>query len=338
MNSRQLMVQGLHLHDIASKDPKSIPYLRESLEDEAIPTISQAFLYGSHANDGSSRATYILAAPAAKTFMAIVVTRSGETSVNLSRIWKRIIEENTPQSVEEGDDDSCEGLDYFKNLLPHDVKFTMHAFKTKEEAWKDIGSALSSLRSGSGVATKNRGTGFRTSGNLSYGLEECIPATQQFPVVYVSSNAADGKYLPIGWETRAVTTGIGRFTEMGAWLPKQLALSRFAGIPVGNISIRDVHVQALDVLFGRELSNNNHVLWASPSHVPDLGGIELDDNAFEEDQGTVPEHISPGSYRVVCVDTELSNVAIATLLSSRHVTQLEGTDLAFDAAANPNTI
>ncbi len=369
--TRQLMSQGLQLHDIVSRDAETVPYLRENLDPEAAPTVNQAFIFGSHASDGSSRAMYILAAPAAKIVTGVVVTPSGESSINLARVWRKLVEDKAeagkPKEEETEDQanasESEDESGILRSMLSEDVEFVVRAFKTRTEAWSEIGSTLSSLRSGSGVAAKNRGAGSRmvlvaqwpaldatsispslltakpsqilgSASTFSRGLEDCVPAARQFPVVYVSSNASDGNYLPIGWEMRAATTAMSRFAEMGTWLPRQLSLSRFAGIPVGNVSVRDVHSQALDVLVGRELSNNNHVLWASPSQLPDLGGLESEDNLFDDEQVAVPEHSTPGSYRVVCVDTELSNIAVATLLSSSYVNQLEGTDLAFDAAGS----
>lgn len=374
--TREVLKEGLHLHDVMYRSPEAVPYLRESLDLDAEPTVNQAFIYGSHAGDGSSRAMYLVVAPSSKIATAVVVTASGSTSVNLTRIWRRLAdakggdsqptqERTETQTLDVDAMPESEG-DVIRSMLPDDVEFSVHAFKTRAEAWADIGSILSSLRSGNGVAVKNRGSGFRTvlvaqwpaldatglsadilkskpstvlgsASSSARGLEECVGAARQFPVVYVSSNAGDGNYLPVGWENRAALTAMSRFTEMGTWLPRQLYLSRFAGIPVGNVSVRDVHAQALDVLVGRALCSNNHVLWASASQLPDLGGLEAEDNLFDDGPTATPEHSTAGSHRVVCVDTELSNLAVATLLSSSHVNQLEGTDLAFDAAAGAGT-
>ncbi len=366
LTTRQILSHGLQLDDIAPKDPKSVPYLKESLDENSRSTVHQAFLYGSHSSDGSSRATYLLVAPAAKLFFAFVVTPSGTANVNLKRIWERLVKESGGRG--KGNDDDSDGgvvedtdsRSPIEDLLPDEVQFVARAFTTREEAYEDLGKTLSELRTSSGVGSRNRGTGYRTiivvqwpipdlntvnqsiqnsdvpsstnpsQKTTSLELEDLVPAAKQFPIVNVTSNPNDGNYLPIGWETRALTTAASRFAEMGAWLPKQLALAKFAGIPVGNVSLRDVHIQALDVLFGRELASNNYVLWASPTNAPDLGGAETDDNDFDEEQVATVEHSTPGSHRVVCIDTELSDLAVATILSSDLVNQMEGTDLAFD--------
>ena len=51
----------------------------------------------------------------------------------------------------------------------------------------------------------------------------------------------------------------------------QLELSRYAHIPLGNLS-RDPSILVSDVFFSRHLVKHNHVLWVSPSDRPDLGG------------------------------------------------------------------
>ena len=82
---------------------------------------------------------------------------------------------------------------------------------------------------------------------------------------------------------------------MSNWLSSQLHISKFAGIPIGNISSTDVYSKALDVLVGRELINPDHVLWASGGRQPGLGGIEKDDCELQNEMATVPQVTSPGS-------------------------------------------
>ncbi|KAI0557815.1 DNA polymerase epsilon catalytic subunit [Gracilaria domingensis] len=165
-------------------------------------------------------------------------------------------------------------------------------------------------------------------------LQECIAATRSYPLIRVPNNAEDGNYLPVGWEHRATTTDLSRYGDITDWLLNQLLLSRFAGIPIGNMSLTDVHAQALDVLVGPELINRDHILWASTSSQPDLGGLEEDDCNLQNEMRSVPEVTNPGSYHTICIDTELSNLSIVTNPSSYYVNQVEGTDLAFDAAAD----
>ena len=52
----------------------------------------------------------------------------------------------------------------------------------------------------------------------------------------------------------------------------QLEHSRYAHIPVGNF-YSDAVVYAADVFYSRHLARHNHVIWATPTDQPDLGGM-----------------------------------------------------------------
>lgn len=358
MTSKSLLRNGLLLDDIVGKGPEKAPYLTNSVGRNSGSVVNQAFLYGSHALDGSSRALYAIVAPAAKLVHVVAVTPGGNLNVNVKRLWKRVLEERTSSMTDPPDE---EGQPRNHNLvLPSDTVFTTNGVTSRGEAWADIQLFLSNLKSGSRLSENTRSTGMKTillaqwpeidvslaaEGVLrgkedarvqsSVGsLENCIPVASSYPVVHLSSNAEDGNYMPVGWESRAVTTALSRYSEVSNWLSSHIQVARFAGIPLGNVCSSDFYSQALDVLVGRELLNRDHVLWASNSSKPDIGGFEEDDANLPHEIPSVPEVSLPGSYRTVCIDTELSNLAIATILSSAHVNQLEGTDLAFDAAAN----
>ena len=53
-------------------------------------------------------------------------------------------------------------------------------------------------------------------------------------------------------------------------------MSAYMEIPIGNLP-EDVPLFALDTIFARQLQSKNHILWASPSSVPDFGGKDLED-------------------------------------------------------------
>lgn len=350
-SSAKMLAKGIDLDDLVPKNAESVPYLATSLGATSKPLLNQAFLYGSHSLDRTSRSLYLLVAPAARQVVAIYVSSASRAPrINFASVWSKVVAARQ--------DDDPEAGPSLADALPSDVKYDVRISKTRAEAMAVLNSALQSLRD-STVTSKNRGAGRRmmvlaqwpneaftatsethTVNRLSLlsksvsDLETCLPALSGYPVVRITSNAGDGNFQPLGWESPAATLALTRFADIRNWLPNQLTLARFAGIPVGNMSIKDVHSQALDVLVGRELRNQDHILWASESARPDLGGVEEEDNIVSEESIPAPEFSIPGSYRTVCIDTELSDLAVATILASSHVNQLEGTDLAFDAAAN----
>lgn len=360
-STMELLSNGVFMDDLTPKGHNTVPYLQGANgKEQGGSVLNQAFLYGSHASDGSTRAMYILVAPQAKLVHAVAVTPGGNLSVNVKRLWKSVVERQKKESNEEsGNSADLTEADFTD--LPSDCQFYASGATTREGAWSELQSILSRLRNSSSLAGKGGRTGLKTillaqwpgldtstatealfgarAGTSSIqrklsAVEECVPMTKSFPVVRLANNAGDGNYMPVGWEAQAITVALGRFVGVSNWLSSQLTLSRFASIPIGNVLSTHVHSQAIDVLVGRELMNRDHVLWASESAHPDLGGLEEDDNNLQNEVQSVPEVSVPGSYRTVCIDTELSNLAIATILSSAHVNQLEGTDMAFDAACN----
>lgn len=54
------------------------------------------------------------------------------------------------------------------------------------------------------------------------------------------------------------------------WMAEQLPFSRYAGIPLGNLT-GDYPLLIADVFFARALKRENHLLWNSASAMPDLG-------------------------------------------------------------------
>lgn len=85
------------------------------------------------------------------------------------------------------------------------------------------------------------------------------------------------------------------------WLEQHLLYARYAHIPIGNIP-SDVTILAADVFYARHLYRGNHVLWASTSPLPDLGGKEEDDQRLTGSADHVLSLNFPAAYNTVCVE------------------------------------
>ena len=70
-------------------------------------------------------------------------------------------------------------------------------------------------------------------------------------------------------------------------LQNQLEQARYAHVPFGNIP-SDPALFVSDVFYSRHLLRHNHVLWASPTDKPDLGGISM---CTGVDKSCVYEHL-----------------------------------------------
>jgi DNA polymerase epsilon subunit 1 len=138
----------------------------------------------------------------------------------------------------------------------------------------------------------------------------------------------------LGWEQPAVQLGLEAYLfAMVISYPKRVSYSRYGHVPLGNLS-QDENVTLYDVCLSRTIQKNRALSWASitpgrpdlgVNFLPSAGGGTfplVDTSAYlysqEEIWGDDDELISPvirrpGTYRSVCVDIDLQDLAIAAL-------------------------
>ncbi|XP_048641832.1 DNA polymerase epsilon catalytic subunit A isoform X2 [Marmota marmota marmota] len=151
-----------------------------------------------------------------------------------------------------------------------------------------------------------------------------IPVLEEFPLVPV--RVVDKiSYGVLDWQRHGARRMIQHYLHLDTCLSQAFEMSRYFHIPVGNLP-EDISTFGSDLFFARHLQRHNHLLWLSPTARPDLGGKEADDNRLVmefEDRATV-EINSPGCYSTVCVELDIQNLAVNTILQSHHVNDMEG--------------
>ena len=95
-----------------------------------------------------------------------------------------------------------------------------------------------------------------------------------FPMICQELNIDDKVGKGLQWRKDIAVKAIAAFMRSFNDFSDRLNCARYGEIPVGNVDV-DMAVQLNDVLFGRLLQANKHVLWASAEPQPDLGGIDL---------------------------------------------------------------
>ncbi|XP_019487455.1 PREDICTED: DNA polymerase epsilon catalytic subunit A [Hipposideros armiger] len=153
-----------------------------------------------------------------------------------------------------------------------------------------------------------------------------VPVLEEFPLVPV--HIADHiSYGILDWQRHGARHMLRHYLNLDTCLSQAFEMSRYFHIPVGNLP-EDISTFGSDLFFARHLQRHNHLLWLSPTPRPDLGGKEADDNRLVmefDDQATV-EINSPGCYSTVCVELDIQNLAVNTILQSHHVNDMEGAD------------
>uniref|UniRef100_A0A8D1TG87 DNA polymerase epsilon catalytic subunit n=1 Tax=Sus scrofa TaxID=9823 RepID=A0A8D1TG87_PIG len=153
-----------------------------------------------------------------------------------------------------------------------------------------------------------------------------VPVLEEFPLVPI--HVADKiSYGVLDWQRHGARRMIRHYLNLDTCLSQAFEMSRYFHIPVGNLP-EDISTFGSDLFFARHLQRHNHLLWLSPTSRPDLGGKEADDNrlVMEFDDQAPVEINSSGCYSTVCVELDIQNLAVNTILQSHHVNDMEGAD------------
>ncbi|KAI9016029.1 putative POL2-DNA polymerase epsilon, calytic subunit A [Hyaloraphidium curvatum] len=165
-------------------------------------------------------------------------------------------------------------------------------------------------------------------------LLEHIPAIHEFPNLSIPSHRKDSDFPALDWQRYAAKRMVGHFLNVDRWLRERLALARYADVPFCNIE-SDFPVFLSDLFYARKLRNNDMLLWLSLSDRPDLGGREADENFYFSEELQNPEINEPGAYGNICVQLDIANLAVSSLLRSNLINVLEGSTgaVGFDAVS-----
>ncbi|XP_061359270.1 DNA polymerase epsilon catalytic subunit A-like [Gastrolobium bilobum] len=163
-----------------------------------------------------------------------------------------------------------------------------------------------------------------------------IRALDDFPCLSIPSNARDSQYQILGWQQVAAKIGMQRCAASVQWLNERIALSRYAHVPLGNFEL-DWLIFTADTFFSRALHDNQQVLWISDDGLPDVDGINVEDNCFA-DEVHQPVLTYPGAYRKVTVELKIHHLAVDALLKCNQVNEMEGGALlGFDSGFDEST-
>jgi len=154
-------------------------------------------------------------------------------------------------------------------------------------------------------------------------LYQAVPVLKSdFPVVLIPSKDSDNRYPPLQWFQYAAQNMIIRLEGCWSWYEEQLKFCQYAHVPIGNLE-SDPVTFACDIFYARALSESNHLMWVSSGPRPDLGGLEEDENYFEEEHHN-PELSYPGCYRDVVLSLSLDYLSVNSVVQADLIEELEG--------------
>ncbi|MCJ1287822.1 DNA polymerase epsilon catalytic subunit [Xylographa opegraphella] len=160
-----------------------------------------------------------------------------------------------------------------------------------------------------------------------------IPLLKNLPILPLKVEDSDSVLPPLGWQALVIKRLITHYLGLGSWISHLIELARYGDVPLCNLEKDDPRF-LIDVAYARRLQKSNVVLWWSRGPRPDHAGYEKDDILGPMEVVEIPAVNNPGTYSSVCIELDVKNLIINTILTSSLINELEGSDsVAFNPAS-----
>ena len=220
------------------------------------------------------------------------------------------------------------GVERAQNLVPYrdNIQFKVAQVRTKRKLYLDVADAVRKVRNDSST----KPTVLVIQSPQERQILHNMPSLNDLPVLRLEAQPSDGKM--IGWERSAMRRLVTQYLAVGFRISELLELARYGDIPLCNLESEDPRY-LIDIAYARRLQKDNVVLWWSGSPLPDHAGFERDDILTPMEVVAMPAINKAGSYSSVCIEIDVRNLAINTILTSSLINELEGSDsVAFNPA------
>ncbi|KAF9359459.1 DNA polymerase epsilon catalytic subunit [Mortierella sp. AD094] len=306
--------EGFDLSDLKTENMDKMPYLQD---DRALN-----YLYLYHATT-DTRHLFALFSSVHSRVNVFVVDAPGQRGQmpNMSRSYESVKTEIDRMPAETRR--ANKAWDY-PELLQFDIDYV----SSEKEASRGLAKCLSKYQD------ERRGPTavILHSPRTRQKLLENIGILGDFPLISMPCSKNTKPFQALAWQSNATKRMLAQFLTVGGWITEQVALARYANIPLCNIE-QDSPIFVTDVWLARQLVRHDMLLWWSPSSKPDLGGREDDENVSGTEELQDPNINIPGQYETVCLEMDLLHLAVNTLLQSSLINELEGgTETALDAS------
>ncbi|KAK4215556.1 hypothetical protein QBC37DRAFT_121574 [Rhypophila decipiens] len=275
--------------------------------------VRMAYIYVSHISSGDRQVFGLFSTTSDQAHVVIQQkTKDGGQDIpNITKLYAELLR----QASEENEPGWQDIFKYQEKLT-----FKVTQVTTRRKLFLEIGDVVKKMRkeeSGPTMAVIQ-------SSQRDMLVHE-VPVLGDLPVLPLKYDQADSLLPPLGWQTVVARRLVGHYLGLGSWISCMMALARYGDIPLCNLDRYDPRF-LIDVSYARRLQANDVVLWWSPSPRPDHAGYEMDDVTGPLDLVRMPSVNTPGTYPSVCIDIDIKNLAINTILTSSLVNELEGAE------------
>ncbi|KAI9750889.1 MAG: DNA polymerase epsilon catalytic subunit [Chaenotheca gracillima] len=304
--------QGFELSSLHRVPPKE-PYLTKS-------SLGYIFLYHLIAGD---RQIFGLFSTTSEEAHIILLDSSRETQTlpNVDKLYVDLLARRSQEAGGQAWQDCFEYQDK--------VQFKISQVTTRKKAHLQITDLVRKLRQDDGSPQI-----MVIQSSQRHLLVEQMPFLKELPVLCLKPDVSDSSLPPLGWQMFVARRLINHYLTLGAWISHLIELARYGDVPLCNLE-RDDPRFLIDIAYARRLQKNNVVLWWSGGPRPDHSGYQKDDVLGAMDKVEMPSINTPGTYSTVCIEIDIRNLAINTILTSSLINELEGSDsVSFNPVSN----
>lgn len=294
---------GFDISTLRRTDTKS-PYLSE---------VHIAFIFIYHLVVGE-RQVFAIFSTIREEAHVIVVSQSkdGQGLPNLEKLYIEVLDRRMKEN--EGQDE--------ENIFDYQDKIRFHTSQvsTKRKAYLEFGRIIQKIRS-----DDSRPTILALQSPSRRQLVDNLPTLNDLPILPLKFDMSDINLPPLGWQSFVAKRLINRYLELGSKVNHVVELARYGDIPLCNLE-KDYPCFLIDIAYARRLQKADVVLWWSGAPLPDHAGHEKDQILNPMETVQMPALNNPGTYSSVCIELDVRNLAINTILTSSLINELEGSD------------
>ncbi|KAG6324716.1 DNA polymerase epsilon catalytic subunit [Claviceps purpurea] len=288
-----------------------------------LETCRLAYIYISHITAGERQIFGIFSTTSAQGNIIILQKNKdgGQDLPNVTRMYSEMLAKRAQEAA------GTNWQDCF--AYQEKIGFKITQVSTRRKAHLEISDVVKKMRKDE---TRPQIMIIQSSQRKS--LVHDVPVLGEFPVLPLKYDAADSSLPPLGWQGVVARRLLGHYLGLGSWILHLTALARYGDVPLCNLEREDPRF-LIDIAYARRLQTNGVVLWWSAGPRPDHAGYEKDNLLGALDTVKMPNVNNPGTYSSVCIDMDVRNLAINTILTSSLINELEGAEsISFNPTAD----
>ncbi|MBE3111482.1 MAG: DNA polymerase epsilon catalytic subunit A, partial [Acidobacteria bacterium] len=301
--------QGFDLSGL-QRPEKSRTYLQD---------VPLSYIYISHINT-PERQIFGVFSTTSDTAHIIMLTKhrdAAQDMPNLTKLYGQKLEEHLKEA---GDAQSNDSFRYQEKL-----NFKVTPVTTRRKAHLEVGDVVKKMRK-----EEPRAQILAIQSLNKESLIRDVPGLGDMPILPLKYDVYDGSLPPLGWQSTVARRMVRHYLNLSGELTHLMSLARYANVPICNLE-KDDPRYLIDINYARRLMTNDVVLWWSAGARPDHGTHECDDITGSLEMVKMPTVNHPGTFNSVCIEMEVRNLAINTILTASLINNLEGAD------ANPTS-